>query len=121
MKTRYIFLLTATAAAIAADASLGAQAAPSDGGMLGTMPHGVYQCALPGDAGGKAFEVQESESFRIRPSSGYNSAQGSGTYILRGNRLTFTSGPKKGERMERVGTNQLKRGDLICTRLTGTD
>lgn len=89
--------------------------------MLKTMPHGVYQCALPGDAGGKAFDVQEGEGFRIRPSSGYTSPDGSGTYILRGSELTFTRGPKKGQRFERIGTNQLKRGKLICTRLTGTD
>lgn len=121
MKTRYVLLLTAFAAAVAAGSPLIAQATPPSGGMLRAMPHGVYQCALPGDAGGKAFVVQEAESFRIRPSSGYTSSKGSGTYILRGSELTFTRGPKKGQRFERIGTNQLKRGKLICTRLTGTD
>lgn len=121
MKTRYVLLLTAVAAAVAAASPLAVQATPPSGGMLRTMPHGIYQCALPGDAGGKAFEVIDEEGFRIRPSSGYTSAEGSGTYILRGKELTFTRGPKKGERFERVGTNQLKRGKLLCTRLTGSD
>lgn len=121
MKTRYVFLLTAFAAVVAAVTPTVAQPSPPSGGMLRTMPHGVYQCALPGDAGGKAFEVQESEGFRIRPSSGYTSPEGSGTYILRGKELTFTRGPKKGERFTRIGTNQLKRDKLLCTRLIGSD
>ena len=28
-----------------------------DGRPLRTLPHGVYQCALPGDAAGDAFET----------------------------------------------------------------
>ena len=121
MKTRYVVLLTAFAAALAAASPLMAQSDPPGGGMLRTLPHGTYQCALPGDAGGKAFEVVEQETFRIRPSSGYTTAQGSGIYILRGDELTFTRGPKKGQRFKRVGDNQLRRGKLTCTRIIGSD
>ena len=90
------------------------------GGMLKAMPQGTYQCALPGDAGGKAFLVQKDEQFHVGPSFSYRSERGNGTYILRGDRFAFTSGPKKGERLQRIGTNQLKRGDMICTRLSGS-
>ncbi len=118
MKTRYVILLTSVAAAIAAATPLMADAAPPPpGGMLATMPHGTYQCALPGDALGDAFVVMEDEQFVIGTASSYRSAKGRGTYILRGETLTFTRGPRKGESFKRVGTNQLKRGDLLCTRL----
>lgn len=94
------------------------------GGMLRTMPHGNYECALPGDASGRAYEVVKAEGFRISTASRYRSETGEGSYILRGDNLTFTAGPKNGERFERIGENQLRktdangnRGDLICTRL----
>ncbi len=130
MKTRYVLLLTAFAAALAAAsptilrAQETAQAPP--GGMLQTMPHGIYQCALPGDAAGAAYDVVEKEQFRIRTASSYRDADGSGTYIMRGSELTFTRGPRKGQRFRRVGTNQLQKLDgdkltkLLCTRLGGT-
>lgn len=132
MKTLHIILLTAFAAGIAATGPVfgqgesqggTAQAEPAPGGMLRTMPHGRYQCALPGDAGGDAYVVVEEEEFRIFTASRYETAQGTGTYILRGKDLTFTLGPKKGERFERVGDNQLRKlkpggeaSDLLCTR-----
>ena len=121
MKTRSILALTAFAATLAAFA------VPSDaqsGGALGTMPHGKYQCALPGDAGGAAFDPVPAEDFSFSGASSYNVAAGSGTYILRGNELTFTRGPKKGEKFRRIGENQLRiiaadgrLGRLVCTRL----
>ncbi|GMN01635.1 elongation factor P [Erythrobacter sp. MTPC3] len=129
MKTSHVFMLTAFAAFVAAASPLmSQQSAPANapGGMLRTMPHGAYQCALPGDAGGKAYEVVEAEGFSIGTASSYTSAQGRGNYILRGDRLTFTRGPKKGEQFERISTNQLrqlnasgKRTKLRCIRLGG--
>ena len=130
MKMRYVILLTGIAAAIAGVSPVVANAqesatAPS-GGMLSTMPHGIYQCALPGDAAGRAYEVVPEEQFRIRTASSYRDGKGTGTYILRGNELTFTRGPKKGERFRRVGTNQLQKLEngeltkLLCTRLLGS-
>ncbi|QUL38868.1 elongation factor P [Erythrobacter sp. JK5] len=130
MKTRYVLILTAIAAAIAAASPFATQAqdpnAPVPGGMLRTMPHGTYQCALPGDAAGKAFEVVEAEQFRIGTASSYRSEGGRGVYIMRGDELTFTRGPRKGETFRRVGTNQLRKLEngvetkLLCTRLGGS-
>lgn len=124
MKTAHVLILTALAAAIAAAVPSGAQ----DGRPLRTLPHGTYQCALPGDAQGEAFETVESEGFSIIPGSGYRDAKGvRGIYLLRGNELVFTSGPKKGQRFQRQGNNTLKRleasgeiGRLTCTRLGST-
>lgn len=124
MKTTHVLILTALAAAIAASVPTGAQ----DGRPLRTLPHGVYQCALPGDAAGEAFETVESEGFRIIPGSGYRDAEGArGLYLLRGDELVFTSGSKKGQRFRREGNATLKRltpdgeiGRLTCTRLGGS-
>ena len=99
------------------------QAAPSSG-MLRTMPHGAYECALPGDAGGKAYRVVAEEGFRISTASRYSVNGDTGTYILRGDKLTFTAGPKNGEKFDRVGENQLRKvkldgtkSELLCIRL----
>ncbi|MEM6907552.1 MAG: elongation factor P [Pseudomonadota bacterium] len=134
MQSFNIALLTGFAALVAASGTsfgvledAAATAPPSNapaGGMLRTMPHGTYQCALPGDVTGRAITVVAEENFRISGASRYRAAQGSGIYLLRGQTLTFTRGPKKGERFRRVGTNQLQRlgadgelDKLICTRL----
>ena len=128
MQTRHIILLTAVAAALAAAPAISQEeridpALPA-GGALSTMPHGTYQCALPGDASGPAFQVQAAESFRIFTASRYENEVGAGTYIMRGRELIFTRGPKKGQEFVRVGDNQLRkldanreRTDLLCTRL----
>ena len=130
MKTRYVLCLTAFAAALAAGTPIvaeGAQAPPPPGGMLRTKPHGTDQCAPPGGAAGEAYVVVEEEGFSIGTASSYTNSEGRGVYILRGDDLTFTRGPKKGERFERIGTNQLRRveadgsqGKLLCTRLGGS-
>ncbi len=138
MKTVHVILLTAFAAGLAAvTPAIGQEeniatesnaatngSEPLEGGPLRTMPHGTYQCARPGDAGGAAFEVDEDQSFRIFTASRYESGDGAGTYIMRGTSLTFTRGPRNGERFERIGNNQLRklaadgtRSNLLCTRL----
>ena len=128
MKTVHVIALTAFAVTVASvtpasgrQENRAATTPPS--GMLQTMPHGNYECALPGNAGGAAFVVVEEENFRISTASQYSSAAGAGTYILRGKNLTFTRGPKKGEQFERIGDNQLRKleadgetGALLCTR-----
>jgi len=124
MKTPHVLILTLLAATIAAAVPTGAQ----DGRPLRTLPHGAYQCALPGDAAGDAFTPVTSEGFRIVPGSGYRDADGArGIYLLRGSEVVFTSGSKKGQRFARVGNSTLKRlkadgakGRLSCTRLGGT-
>jgi len=133
MRTIYIILLAMTGAVLVTagpvfseSRELGVtdQPTPPLGGMLRTMPHGIYECALPGDAGGRAFEIVASEGFRISTASRYTDEKGAGTYILRGDKLTFTAGPKNGQRFDRVGQNQLRKvkadgkdSDLLCTRL----
>ncbi|MHA7818161.1 MAG: elongation factor P [Erythrobacter sp.] len=130
MKTVHVILLTAFAGAVAAVVPAKGQeertTPPPPGGMLKTMPHGNYDCAFPGDAGAEAYRVDEAENFRISTASRYTNSEGAGTYILRGNDLTFTRGPKKGERFVRVGDNQLRKLDnagertrLLCTRRLG--
>ena len=101
-----------------------ALASPVQADTLKTMPHGPYQCALPGDAASEAWIPQERESFTIARASRYRNDEGRGTYILKGDELTFTAGPKNGERLRRTGTNELREinedgstGRLICVRV----
>ena len=137
MRTRSIILLTLCAAAIAAFGSglAGAQdrkaarpqgrpPAALDGGMLGTLQRGTWECALPGDAGAAAYIVIPEEGFIIGNASSYRNPEGGGIYLLRGNELVFTRGPKKDERFKVLGENTLQKlesdgslSKLICTRL----
>ncbi len=98
------------------------------GDMLGTMQHGLYQCALPGDAEGTAFVEQPEENFRLGAGSSYQTSAGNGVYLMHGTALVFTRGPKKDQRFQRQGPNTLQAiapdgalGRLICTRLGGVD
>lgn len=97
-----------------------------DGGMLGTMPKGNYECAFPGSAATKAIDHRAEEDFRLSSASRYSTADGSGTYLLKGDIFTFTRGPKKGDRYLRVGIAQLRKLDdqgnttrLLCVRRGG--
>ena len=133
MKTRTIILLAVLAAGIAAaepaparvQDDAGAQDSKSrdPGGMLGTLEHGRYRCALPGDAAGAAWKAVPEADFRVVPSSSYTTEKGRGTYIMRGRVVTFTRGPKLGEQLKQVGRNTLQgvaddgsKGRLTCTR-----
>lgn len=94
------------------------------GGMLGILQHGDWQCALPGDAGGDAFVDVPSEAFRIGTASSYVSPAGTGIYLLRGDQVLFTRGPKKDERFVVIGENSLRKLNrdgtptkMICTRV----
>ncbi|MEM6858677.1 MAG: elongation factor P [Pseudomonadota bacterium] len=123
MKNSHVLILTALAAAIAAGAPLIAQ----EGRPLRTMPHGTYQCALPGNAEGEPYEVVKSEGFAITTSSRYTVAEGGGIYLMRGREFVFTSGPRKDQKFRRMGSNTLQRVNadgtldrLQCTRLGGT-
>ncbi|MFM7404033.1 MAG: elongation factor P [Erythrobacter sp.] len=143
MNTRYVFLLfvsaAGAAAALMADRahSQDPSGAPADaaarpynakpvGGMLGVIRHGIWQCALPGDAGGEAFIDLPEEGFRIGTSSSYRSPAGTGIYLLRGTELVFTRGPKKDQHFRVLGVNTLQKlnadgslSKLICTRVGG--
>lgn len=140
MKTRYIFLLIVSAAAAAAFLPGGAKGQDRDAsrpqsrinapstGMLGILLHGNYQCALPGDAGAEAFIAVPEESFRIGTASSYVNDAGTGIYLMRGDEVVFTRGPKKDQRFHRLGDNTLQKlnpdgtlSKLICTRLGGVN
>jgi hypothetical protein len=66
-------------------------------GAIGTVPRGTFACELPGDAAGQAGVAQPARNFTIESASRYSSAQGSGSYLRRGDTLTMTSGPRQGE------------------------
>lgn len=136
MKTRYVFLLVVSAAALAALLPAGAEGqdrnrsrpqsrmALPNSGMLGILRHGDWQCALPGDAGGEAFIEVPAEAFRIGTASSYINPEGNGIYLLRGNEVIFTRGPKKDQRFRVLGENTLQKlnpdgslSKLICTRI----
>lgn len=140
MKPHHILLLALCAAGLAATLQepvhsqdrTAARPQPGRGAvigdMLGTMQHGFYQCALPGDASGEAFVELPGESFRIGQGSSYVSEAGSGVYLMHGTNLIFTRGPKKDQRFRRMGANTLQvlkdddtLGRMICTRLGGVN
>ncbi len=109
---------------LCASAAFSFTAPASADGTLTTMPHGRYQCSLPGDAGGPARLMVEEAHFRIASASSYRSPKGRGVYIMRGKELHFTRGPKNGERYKRVGDTALQKLDakgeltrLLCSRV----
>lgn len=87
-----------------------------------TVDRGTYVCELPGDAAGRVGQEQAGENFTIANSSRYESGKGGGTYLRRGERLTFTSGPRQGESYAVVSNGFLRRiesgqpGRLRCVR-----
>lgn len=115
-----------TAAALALLAAVPAGAAP--GGPLGTLPLGTYRCELPGDAEGAAGVPQPGEDFHVVHGSGYAMANGAlagarGVYLMTGDRVEFTSGPRRGVVFTLSGRSFLRRvsgdgsaGALRCVR-----
>ncbi|HWT31431.1 MAG TPA: hypothetical protein VEB68_12215 [Croceibacterium sp.] len=91
-------------------------------GPIGTLSRGAYVCELPGDAAGRAGIVQPQAGFTIESASRYSSAKGGGAYLRRGDVVTLTSGPRRGESYAVVSTGFLRRiengqpGRLRCVR-----
>ena len=118
---------TALLAAVLAIAAPLAAASTQQKGRIGTLPHGLYVCSLPGDAGGLAWRNIDGSEFSIDNASSYHTDAGSGTYLLAGKRVTFTRGPMKGMRFLRSGSNTLIKldkdghpGRERCVRRGGT-
>ena len=91
-----------------------ASAAPAlavPGGPIGQLDPGTYLCELPGDAGGAVGLHVTGEDFEIVNANTYRTATGRGTYLLTGNVLTFTSGPKYGETFHRITNGFLRKSD----------
>lgn len=82
-------------ALVLAAASLAVPASAQGG--IGVVARGTYVCELPGDAAGRAGIEQPDRNFTIQSASRYTSPQGKGTYLRRGDTLTLTSGPRRGE------------------------
>lgn len=79
------------------------------GGPIDTVHRGAYTCSLPGDATGPAgFPVPE-EGFEVLTGSSYATAEGRGAYLLTGDTLTMTSGPKRGQKFSRLSNNFLRK------------
>jgi hypothetical protein len=91
-------------------------------GPLGTLERGSYSCELPGDASREAGIARPEANFRIIGASRYRSEQGRGIYLRRGDRVTFTSGPRRGEVYAVISEAFLRRvqdgqpGELRCIR-----
>ena len=100
----------------------GAQGAP--GGRLGALRLGEYQCELPGEPNGPVGLRQPAEDFSVRLNSTYRAGSAEGTYLLTGDTVAMTSGPKQGQRFHRLSPNFLRKMDaqgkdsaLRCIRL----
>lgn len=99
--------LVAALAGPLADLAMPASAAAQ--GPIGTIERGRYTCELPGDAAGEAGIEQPEQNFRIASSSRYVSHQGRGTYLRRGDVVTFSSGPRNGEQYAVISPTHLRR------------
>ena len=81
------------------------------GGPISQLNPGAWHCELPGDAGGAVGLHVAGEDFEIVNANTYRTAQGRGTYLLTGDVLTFTSGPKYGETFHRITTGFMRKTD----------
>lgn len=79
------------------------------GGPIDTIHRGEYHCELPGDATGPAGHPLPEEGFEILSGSSYMTARGGGAYLLTGDLLVMTSGPKRGQRFNRRSSNFLRK------------
>ncbi len=116
--TRVLILLAGLAACAPAETLR-----PVPGGEIGVLQQGLYACELPGDATGPAGIRQQAADFAIGNGSSYTTQQGPGTYLLTGDLVQMTSGPKKGQQFRKLSNNFLraldpagKETDLRCVR-----
>src|SRR5438552_3912953 len=79
------------------------------GGPIDTIHRGKYACERPGDATGPAGYLIPEEGFEILTGSSYMTATGGGAYLLTGDLLVMTSGPKRGQRFTRLSNNFLRK------------
>ena len=89
--------------------ALSAAALAVPGGPIDVLAPAAYQCEMPGDATGPAGYRVISEDFTIVNSNTYYSGTGRGTYLLTGDLLVLTSGPKRGHKFNRISDNFLRK------------
>ena len=100
---------------------LAAPAAAVPGGDIDTLELGNYICELPGDAlAGRGVHVPDAD-FAIVFGSRYRAGGQSGTYLLTGDQIVMTSGPRMGARYHRLTLGFLRKqnkdgsdSDLRC-------
>jgi hypothetical protein len=107
-----LLLLLATGPALAAP-----------GGPIDRLQSGSYVCELPGDATGPAGIRAPEHDFAVVNSSTYTMGRASGTYLVTGDLVAMTSGPKRGQKFHRLSDNFLRQigpdgkdGPLRCVR-----
>lgn len=93
------------------------------GGPIDSLDAGAYVCELPGDATGPAGIRQPDAGFTILNANSYEAEGGRGAYLLTGDVLALTSGPKRGQRFHRISNRFLRLigpdgndGPLRCVR-----
>lgn len=79
------------------------------GGPIDVLAPAAYACEMPGDATNAAGYRVDEEHFAIANSTSYFTPEGRGTYLLTGDDLVLTSGPKNGNRYHRVSDNFLRK------------
>lgn len=79
------------------------------GGPIDVLAPATYACEMPGDATGSAGYRVDAENFKIDNSNSYTTAKGRGTYLLTGDLLVLTSGPKRGQKFRRISDNFLRK------------
>lgn len=89
--------------------AMAAPALAAPGGPISQLSPGTYQCEQPGDAGGATGLRVPGEDFEIINANTYRTADGRGTYLLTGDVLALTSGPKAGERYHRLTNGFLRK------------
>lgn len=104
--------------------ALSAAAFAVPGGPIDVLAPAAYVCELPGDASTAAGYRVDSENFEVVDSTSYRVGQSRGTYLLTGDNLVLTSGPKRGNRYRRISDNFLRKvgpdgkdSDLRCVRM----
>lgn len=91
--------------------SIAASASAAPGGLIATLQVGDYACELPGDAAGPAGIRQPQHDFAVINATSYVTIAGRGTYLVTGDLVQMTSGPKKGERFIKLSANFLRALD----------
>jgi hypothetical protein len=79
------------------------------GGEIDVLAPAAYACEMPGDATNAAGYRVDDENFSIANSNAYFTPAGRGTYLLTGDLLVLTSGPKRGQKYRRQTDNFLRK------------
>jgi hypothetical protein len=81
------------------------------GGDVDTLEPGFYMCETADTVGVSRGNRQPEEDFSVVNASSYRKNGTIGSYLLTGDRLTMTSGPRDGERYRRISRGTLVRLD----------